>query len=271
MSNTVNNMPNLLPKVPNTACTDASLRAEAATMGDRFSEVTCHPADLIADAEEMLGAQEDLTELIRRGYAVNEHHIKRIRLLKDFIVPSLAEQTRIEELSQAKTQEAEQARQELLDIRGQIGAIGKAAGLEPGLFSVGRKSTRLNVVMLKMDEVLENVRVLRTRLPDAERVDKLVTRARELIDTQKETRMQARFMRRERSADVRERERYERMLYDVMMYVSAQGLAAYSNDPAREARYSLDHIYGRKPSRVKDPGAGGAEGVANAGPSNDVE
>ena len=41
-----------------------------------------------------------------------------------------------------------------------------------------------------------------------------------------------------------------------MLYLSVQGLAAYEGDETREIRYRLDHVYGRKPSKVGDPRCG---------------
>src|SRR5690606_12964371 len=102
---------------------------------------------------------------------------------------------------------------------------------------------------------------VRAELPDGLRVDQLVLRARELIDTQKDARASARLMRAETTAQIKSRNRLERLLLDAMIYLSAQGLAAFDGDELREARYRLDHVYGKKPSAVSDPGAGGAEGV----------
>ena len=226
---------------------EQSLLAEAAALGDRFSEVTAHPADLIADAEEMLRAESDLPDLLERGYAVSAGLFTRVRLLQEMLTPLSAEGGRVETLSQAQTQAAEAARKELLGIRRELARIGRAARLPSSLFSLEtRRTTRLNVVMMKMSEVLANVAAVRQVLPDKSRVDTLVTRAGELMDEQKEARRQSRFMRAERTRTVDQRNRLSRLLFDAMSYLSAQGFAAYPDDAAREPLYRLDHVYGRR-------------------------
>ena len=163
--------------------TKASLLAEAAALGDAFSEVTSHSADLIADAEELLRARPDAHDLKARGYKVSDGQFERVKLLSELLVPLHAAQSRQVEASKAKTAAAESARARLIAIRGELGLIGRAAGLPAGLLSLETNNTqRLNVVMMKMEEVLENVRVYRPHLPDHARVDALVTEARQLID-----------------------------------------------------------------------------------------
>ncbi len=249
--------PGVLPDIPLAMPTAESLLAEAASMG-AFSEVTVHVADLVADAEEMLGGEEDLPDLTARGYRVSAGVFERIRLLMGFLAPHRAELGRVDEAAAIKTQQAEAARVRLLEIRGRIAALGKAASLPASLFSLdSHRTNRLNVVMMKMEEVLENVGVVRDHLPDRQRVDALVVEARQLIDAQKTARREARLMRANRTMGTLERERLERLLFDALIYVSAQGLAAYGDDPTRRARYSLDHCYGDRPSRAGDPGASG--------------
>ncbi len=249
--------PGVLPDVPLAMPTAESLLAEAASMSS-FSEVTIHPADLVADAEEMLGGEEDLPDLLSRGYRVSEGVFERIRLLMGLVAPAQAELGRVDAASALKTRQAEDARVRLLEIRGQFAALGKAASLPSSLFSrETHRSNRLNVVMMRMEVVLENVGVVRDHLPDQQRVDALVIEARKLIDAQKEARREARLMRATRTLGTLERERIERLLFDTLLYVSAQGLAAYADDPTRHKRYSLDHCYGNRPSRVGDPGGGG--------------
>ncbi|MBI5498577.1 MAG: hypothetical protein HY904_26485 [Deltaproteobacteria bacterium] len=252
----------LPPAIPLESPTQDSLLAEAAALGDHFSEVTSHPADVIADAEEMLGARQDLADLIAREYPVSEGMLKRIELLKDLLSPHAAELVRSAAASTLKTQDADAACDRLVAIRGELGKIGDAAGIPADLFSLqSRKTQRLNVVMMRMDVVLENVAAVRAHLPDKARVDRLVVEARDLIDQQKAARRAARLMRADRGQGSLQQERLERLLMDVMMHVSKQGLAAYPNDPTREARYRLDNVYGAKKSAVGDPGAGGTGGT----------
>lgn len=260
-----------LPIVPTDDVTIDSLKAEAAALGDRFPEVVAHIADLIADAEEMLQGRADLDDLMARSFPVTAGLFRRIELLHGTLAPLAAESARHVELGKALTDEAEAARVRLLDIRAQLAALAKAAGLPATLFSLAtRKTTRLNVVMMKMDAVLENVRHFQARLPDPTRVNALVVEARAVMDQQKQSRRKSRLMHAERTVDGREQERYERLLLDALVYLSAQGLAAYPGDVVRERRYRLDHVYGRKASRVGDPGAGAANGVPDAaGPGDD--
>lgn len=247
-----------LPAVNLGPVSKESLLAEAAAMGDRFSEVATHPADLVADAEEMLEGRADAADLIERGYPVTPALFDRIRLLTEFLAPLAADQAVDAAASASLAAEAELARVRLLEIRGTFARLGKAAGLPATLFSLqSERTTRLNVVLMRMEEVLENVQRFRSRMPDLARLDALAIEARRLIDGHKEARRRARFSRVERSIDARTQERVERLLLDAMQYLSAQGLAAYGDDSTRELRYRLDHVYGRRPSRVGDPGAGG--------------
>ncbi len=260
----------VLPAVDLEEPTQASLLAEAAALSSKYTPFCGHPADLLADAEEMLGAEEDIEDLMKRGYAVSPGLVLRIRLLRDMIAPLLAEEDRAAEWSKTKTEQADRIRARLLEIRASLARIGKAAGLPPALFSLdSARTTRLNVVAMKLEEVLANVKNLRKSLPDKKRVDQLVTEARELLDEHASMRTDARLTGVESRQRVRDRKRLERLLYDAMMYLSAQGLAAYEGDEMREVRYRLDHVYGRKPSKVGDPGAGGTTGDPGAGGPSD--
>ncbi len=260
---TMNDLPSYLPTVSPQEPTLEQLHAEAALMGDRFTRVSAALADLIADADEMLSASEDLNDLRGRGYAITAGMVSRIKLLRDQLAPQAARRDQVAALSTAAIAKAEAARKELLQIRRGLAAIAHAAGLPDALFSLqSTRSNRLNVVMMRLDEVLNQVDALREQLPDRARVDALAVRARQLIDEQRETRSSARLTAADGGLETRTQQRFARLLFDAMTYVSAQGLAAYPDDPMREKRYRLDHVYGRRPSRVADPGAGGTEGVA---------
>lgn len=246
----------VIPPLPLEPPTASTLEAEAAMLGDAFTPVTSHPADLVADADEMLLARGDAAELARRGYKVSDGQFERVAILRSMLAPLAAQQTRVVEVSKVKTEAAETARLRLLEIRGEFARIGKAAGLPSGLFSLETNNTqRLNVVMMKMDEVLHNVQAFRTFLPDQARVDQLVIEARGLLDAQRINRQEARLLRNDGTLDNRKQARLERLLLTAMQYLSAQGLAAWPNDPVREPRYRLDHTYGNKTSKVADPGA----------------
>jgi hypothetical protein len=260
----------VLPVVDLDEPTEQSLRAEAAALGSNYTPFSGHPADLLADAQEMLGAEEDIADLMKRGYAVSHGLVRRIGLLRDMIAPLLAEEDRAAEWSKTQTEQAHRIRARLLEIRAALARIGKAAGLPPGLFSLETSSTtRLNVVAMKLEEVLANVKSVRKSLPDKKRVDQLVTEARKLLDEHASMRTDAKLTSVDSRQRVRDRKRLERLLFDAMVYLSAQGLAAYDGDEMREIRYRLDHVYGRKASKVGDPGAGGTTGEPGAaGPSD---
>ncbi len=259
---TMNDLPSTLPTVAPQEPTLDQLQAEAAMMGDSFTRVSAALADLIADADEMLSASEDLNDLRSRGYAISAGMLTRIKLLRDQLAPLAARREQVAALSAAAVGQAEAARKELLRIRRALAGIAHAAGLPEMLFSLqSTRSNRLNVVMMRLDEVLNQVDAFHEQLPDRARVDTLVVRARQLIDEQRETRSSARLTAADGGMETRTQQRLARLLLDAMIYVSAQGLAAYPDDPMREKRYRLDHVYGRRPSRVADPGAGGTEGV----------
>lgn len=262
MSNDELTMLRSVPEIPPGPVTIASLRAEAAALGERYNVVTAQLPDLVADADEMLPQlREDQPELRRRHYAVTEHMITRLELLRGELAPAAAEGQRAGEVGKAKTDEAQKAKDELLKIRARLASIGRAAALPADLFSLRlKKGGRLNVVMMRMEEVLANVGACRARLPDGEVVDQLVVSARTLLDGQREARADARLAQAGRKALTAERARYARLLLDVMTYIGAQGMAAFPDDAVREPAYRLDHVYGRRPSTVADPGAGGSEG-----------
>lgn len=204
-------------------------------------------------------------------YRVGPGLLVRIGTLRDMIAPLLAEEDRNAEWSKSQTAAAEEVRLRLLELRRDLARIGKAAGLPASFFSLEtKKTTRLNVVRIKMEEVLANVARLRPHLPDKGRVDAILIEARDLLDAQRDQRIESRLSSAESRARIRTRQRYERLLFEAMQYLSAQGLAAYPDDEKREARYRLDHVYGRKPSKVGDPGAGGTEGDPNADGPGDV-
>ena len=261
----------VIPEVDLSPPTRPGLDAEAAALGERFPVVTSHSADLAADADEMLGAEADMPDLIKRGYRVGPGLLVRIGTLRDMIAPLLAEEERSVAWSKSQTAEAEKVRVRLLELRRDLARIGKAAGLPASFFSLEtKKTTRLNVVRIKMEEVLANTAKLRPHLPDKERVDAIVVEARGLLDAQRDQRIESQLSSAESRTRIRTRQRYERLLYEAMQYLSAQGLAAYPDDEEREARYRLDHVYGRKASKVGDPGAGGTEGDPNADGPGDV-
>lgn len=245
-----------LPYVPDGPVTKESLAAEAAALGDGFSDVSTPTGDLVADAEELLESRDDLPDLVAREYPVTSHHFDRVALLVTLVSGASVPGEVAAGLSVANTKTADAALARLLKIRGEIAGIGKAAGLPEGPFSLQtHRTTRLNVVMERLEDVLAAVGRFRARMPDKRRLDALAVEARRLIDEQKQARRHAKFLRAERTVDTRQGERYERLLLNVLQYLSAQGLAAYPDDPVREIRYRLEHINGDR-TRAASGGEG---------------
>lgn len=240
-------LPSALPTVLLDPVTPESLEAEAAELGDNFSVVQYPPGDLIADAREMADARVDIPDLIARGYPVSEALIDRIEILSSKLTPFEVEQRLSSTASLLTTAELDRGRKRLLEIRSELARIAKAAGLPATIVSLKTNNTqRINVVVQKMDEVLDTVGRLKSRMPDRQRVGDLLTEGRGLLDSFNTDRRNARYQRVAGTINTRHQERYERLLLNALMYLSAQGLAAYPNDPVREVRYRLDHIYARR-------------------------
>lgn len=254
-------------RVPLDAPTEQSLAAEAAALGDAYSEVTAHPADLLAHAAEMLKAKSDAAALAEREYAPCPGVFTRIELVAGALTPMSAQQVRHFEASKVKTAEAERKR--LLTISGEIARIGHAARLPTGVFSLETDRPQpLNVVMMKVEEVLLNVAAHWAHLPDKKRLVALVTEARALTDAQKAARHDARLLRTDRSLDSRKAGRCERLLLNAMQNVSARGLAAFPQRSGARARVPA----GSRVPRQGEQGrrAGGWQRHRSASPLFDV-
>jgi len=100
--------------------------------------------------------------------------------------------------------------------------------------------------MWRLDEVLENAKSLRDRFANKAKVDTLVTEGAALVETIKAERRRLGMMADAGVEETRSQRRLERLLVDTMRFVSAQGLACFDEDPSREARYRLDHVYARR-------------------------
>lgn len=236
--------------------TRESLLAEAALLGDSFRVVPVHPADLLADAEELLRFRSDAPELTARGYDVSDAVYERLALLVGLLRPFASRQAVAEQSLQ--TVEAEDARLRLLVIGDRLSRIGLAAGLPVGLCSLAPSdTTRLNMVAMRIDDGLAAVKAHLHELPDRARVQELVLEARALIDAHKDSRRAAHVMPAQHSREADTAARLERLLLDTLQHLSRQGLAAYPDDPSREPAYLLEHVGGRRASRAGDPHAGG--------------
>lgn len=238
-----------LPVIPDGPVTLESLEAEAIALGDKFSFVTHHSADMIADAEEMLAGQStDLPVFIEREYPVTAYHFDRIALLCEILAPAKTEGDVANESGKAQTAEANAAINELLEYRRVFAKLGRAAGLPTSLFAleVDGNTRRLNVILMRMEEVLTNVERFEKRMPDKKKVARLIESTRSVVSKQKKARQQAKLLRTQRTLDTLRAEQYERLLLNILQYVSAQGQAAFDGDKGREARYALDHTYGKR-------------------------
>lgn len=237
-----------LPVIPEGPATFDSLEAEAVALGEKFSFVTLHSADMIADAEEMLdGKAQDLKTFIEREYPVTAHHYDRLELLSEVLAPAKIEGQLANESGKFQTAEANAAIDELLENRRQLAKLGRAAGLPASLFSldIGGNSRRLNVLVMRMEEVVTNAERFQARMPDKKKVAALIESTRDVVKKQKKARQQAKLLRTQRSLDTLRAEQYERLLLNILQYLSAQGQAAFDGDKSREARYALDHTYGK--------------------------
>lgn len=237
-----------LPVIPEGPVTRESLEAEAIALGDKFSFVSIHSADMIADAEEMLAGQStDLPEFRDRGYPVTSYHFDRLALLNEIMAPAKTEGDVTNESGKTQTADANAKIDVLLDNRRFFDRVGRAAGLPATLFALETKnSRRINVVTMRMEEVVANVERFLSRLPDKAKVVERLESTRTIISAQKKARRQAKLLRTQRTLDTLRAEQYERLLLNILLYMSAQGQAAFEGDKGREARYALDHSYGKR-------------------------
>ncbi len=90
------------PFSPKSRPTKESVLAEAAMMGDAYADVTAHPADLVADAEEMLQLRGDAADLERRKYDVNDFVFEKIAVLAGLLAPSAAQSKQLVEARKLK-------------------------------------------------------------------------------------------------------------------------------------------------------------------------
>lgn len=236
--------------------TRESLLAEAEALGESFAKVTAHTADLCADAEVALGALADLGDLEERGYAVSLGLLHRISMLGEELIPASAGCMEPPGDNAPETIKAQAVQQRLLAIIGDIAVILEAASVPGEAFSLEANSAPgLNVVMMRMQEMLAAATASPAREPDKTRLDDLMTEARQLMDAQDARWRRARLRSTDHFSGGLQVERLKRMLLDALLHLSAQGLAANPGDPLREQTYRLDGIHGRRPSVVGDPAA----------------
>lgn len=244
-----------LPPVSLDAATPEAIDAEVGAMRDDVETVPAL-ADIIADAEELRAARADIAELAARGYAVTEALVDRVELLARLALEANADRSfdRVN-ATPAQRQQMEAARVRLLAIRSHLAALGSAAGLPPQLMMLGTtRSNRLNVVLVRMDEILRNTERVVDQLPDRDTARRLLAEGKALVQAQYDLRRDLGLARRQQVGGTQRHLRLQRLLLDTLIYLSRQGRAAFLDAPDRAQKYLLDHIYGGRPSRVADPG-----------------
>lgn len=230
--------------------TKAALQEEAKALPSKFSKVTFPPADLVADAKEMLFGVEDVKDLKKRKFPVNEHTFTRLQLLLEPVTPLAV--VRAENVTAAKqrTQDADASRARLLEIRSELARLADTVKLPAEWFQLGtRRSDRINPVVQRMTEVLALARKHRSKLPDPVKVNALLKEGEELIETHTIVRVERSEIQGMSSTQVKLADRYAKLLWDVMQHLSAVGLAAYPGDLTREKRYRLDNVYADRPTK----------------------
>jgi|GEM_PF-2978359 len=255
-------LPSSLPVVSLAPVTLESLTAEVdALVAQSFSAASSHAGDLVADADEMTGALDDIPDLVARGYKVSEALVDRVRILAAMLAPNASERDRASTARSVPKKERGEIRKRLLAIRSALGSIATAAGLPSNLFALGtNNSTRVNVVIERVARVLDNAKALRAELPDTARVEALIAEGEGLIARVRSLRGAGAVALHSDTTLTRRYQATGRLLLDALVYFSRQGRAAYPDDPTRYSRYALDHVYGRKASVAGDPGAGGKSG-----------
>lgn len=255
-------LPSSLPSVPLADPTREALEAAVAAMDD--VQVPTAVADLIADAEEMASAADDITDLVARKYKVSAGLVRWIAMLVEELRKVSADrEITVVEATPEQTQEMDKSRARLLKIRSELADLAEAAGLPATVFALQTKrSNRLNVVLMRVGQVLRNARKVLDQLPDHHDAEELIAEGEGIIAAAYNLRTTIGLGRAGRTGETQRQERIERLLLDALVYLSRMGRAAYRRQPARRQKYLLDHIYGAKASKVGDPGAGGTIGGA---------
>lgn len=245
---------NDLPPIPDAAPTLDVLLAEAKAQGKKFNPVSARPELLVLDAEEMLEARADLPAFLAAGFPVTEGMFVRLELLMRSIAQKTAQRERDAELRKAYTAKAEARRNALLKFHQRIKRRARAARLPASLFSLGRiNPNRLGSVLWRVEEIALTTKDQIVRFAQQPVVGALVDGTLGLIDTIKSERRQLGMMGAEGVADTLLQQQLERLLFDTMRYLGAQGLALFDEDPTKDKRYRLDHVYGnRTPAADED-------------------
>jgi len=223
--------------------TEASLLAEARWLGNRVLQFNAHAGDLVAEAGEQLRARADAPELQARGYLVSDAHFERVKLLSSMLTPLGSRRSQLQVDRDHVLEQVERARVRLLALRARFAGIGAAVGHPPSIFSLGSRSTmRVNVVTLGMEEVISNIERLGDQMPDLATVSALLIEARALVAGTRALCLHSSALRLELAANIKLTSQVSRLLYEAVMHLSAQGLAAFGDDLKRRAPYSLTHL-----------------------------
>ncbi len=234
--------------------TREGLLDEARALGAGFTQVSAPPELLAADAEEMLAGREDLPAFKAAEFPVQEGHFVRIHLLKSELAPRTAGRERDQELRKAFTAKAAKRRDALIQFQRRIKRRARAALLPASLFSLGRvNARRLGAVLWRVEEIALNARSQLARFAQQAFVKQLVDDALALITTIKDERTALGIMGEVSVVETRLQQQLERLLFDTLRYVGAQGQALFDDDPTRDTRYRLDHVYGQRQQPAPEP------------------
>jgi len=230
--------------------TESSLLTEARELGATVAAVRFQVGDLQAEAGEQLRARADAPELEARGYLVTDAHFERLRILASMLAPMGSRRSQLEVDRDLAHQQLERARLRLLAIRERFSRIGVAVGHPASLFSFSTRATlRVNVVTLGMEEVIQNIEQLGSEMPDHATVDALLAEARALVASTPPVRRHANALRLELAVQIKLTAQVSRLLYETLMHLSSQGLAAFDDDLKRRAPYSLTSLQAAKTRR----------------------
>jgi len=237
--------------IPSKFPTEASLLADAKRAKKGLPRLTLPLVDILAETREMMLARGDAKELGARRYKVSDASFERIRLLAKLLGARPAEEAEVTEDRSESTEEANVARERLVEIREQLSLIGEAGGIEAAFFSIDTR--RYDLMISSMNSLINRVVRKRRIMPDPETVDVLIKEARQLIEHEQASRLESAGLERERHETMQVTAQLKRMLVEELRHLSKQGLAAFPGDVKRELWYRLDRFSVRSKSKATVP------------------
>jgi len=231
--------------IPTKALTPASLMRDAKQLNASMLTVRYPTADMLAEVRELLLARGDVSDLVARGFFIDDAMFERVSVLSTMLAPESETQADADDERSDRTENAERAREELLEIRERLALLGDAAGLKASMFSVDTR--RHDLLVGSMQQVVRRAR--RAKLADQATVRVLLAQATKVINAEMAARLEGSELAKVREESTDTVYRLKRLLYDQMRHISKQGLAAYPGDIRRALWYRLDRfIAQRKPS-----------------------